>query len=53
MSALGQKQTLKPLHLMSALPPKADIISSDQGARGALSISTWPPHPSRGAPHLR
>jgi len=25
MSALGQKQTLKPLHPMSALPPKADI----------------------------
>src|SRR5262249_36186473 len=25
MSALGQKQTLKRLHLMSALPPKADI----------------------------
>ena len=25
MSALGQKQTLKRLRLMSALPPKADI----------------------------
>jgi len=25
MSALGQKQTLKRLCLMSALPPKADI----------------------------
>ena len=46
MSALGQKQTLGKVRLMSALPPKADIISSDQGARGALSISTSPPHPS-------
>jgi len=25
MSALGQKQTLKKVRLMSALPPKADI----------------------------
>jgi hypothetical protein len=25
MSALGQKQTLTPVNLMSALPPKADI----------------------------
>jgi hypothetical protein len=25
MSALGHKRTLKSLHLMSALPPKADI----------------------------
>jgi hypothetical protein len=25
MSALGQKQTFKPLRLMSAFPPKADI----------------------------
>jgi hypothetical protein len=29
MSALGQKQTLKGLRLMSALPPKADIAESD------------------------
>src|SRR5262249_42795090 len=46
MSALGQKRTFAVQKGMSALPPKADIISSDQGARGALSISTWPPHPS-------
>jgi len=25
MSALGQKQTLTPVRVMSALPPKADI----------------------------
>ena len=28
MSALGQKRTLKRLHPMSALPPKADIADS-------------------------
>jgi len=27
MSALGQNQTLKRLHPMSALPPKGDIVS--------------------------
>jgi hypothetical protein len=30
MSALGQKQTFKRLRLMSALPPSADIHSTDQ-----------------------
>jgi hypothetical protein len=25
MSALGQKRTLRPVYVMSALPPKADI----------------------------
>ena len=30
MSALGQKQTSKALHLMSALPPKADIVQRDR-----------------------
>jgi hypothetical protein len=29
MSALGQKQTLKRPHSMSALPPKADIAETD------------------------
>ena len=29
MSALGQKQTLVHVHMMSALPPKADIVERD------------------------
>jgi hypothetical protein len=29
MSALGQKQTFKRLRLMSALPPKADIVGAN------------------------
>ena len=33
MSALGQKQTLKRLYLMSALLPKADIRYSDRHVR--------------------
>ena len=30
MSALGQKQTLRRVRVMSALPPKADISADDQ-----------------------
>jgi len=37
MSALGQKRTLKRLHPMSALPPKADIAERDHHVR------FWPP----------
>jgi hypothetical protein len=33
MFALGQKRTLKRLHLMSALPPKADIAERDRHVR--------------------
>jgi hypothetical protein len=33
MSALGQKQTLKRLHPMSALPPKADIADAMRNVR--------------------
>ena len=33
MSALGQKQTLKRLHPMSALPPKADIAGGQLNVR--------------------
>jgi len=33
MSALGQKRTLNRLHLMSALPPKADITECDRHVR--------------------
>ena len=33
MSALGQKQTLKRLQPMSALPPKADIHRRDRHVR--------------------
>ena len=33
MSALGQKQTLKGLHPMSALPPKADIGTQSRNVR--------------------
>jgi hypothetical protein len=33
MSALGQKQTLKGFHLMSALPPKADIGAQPRDVR--------------------
>src|SRR5215813_4600282 len=33
MSALGQKRTLKRLHPMSALPPKADIAERDHHVR--------------------
>src|SRR5262249_1630855 len=33
MSALGQKQTLKDLHPMSALPPKADMVQRNQDVR--------------------
>jgi len=33
MSALGHKRTLKRLHPMSALPPKADIIQHDRDVR--------------------
>jgi hypothetical protein len=33
MSALGQKQTLKRIPLMSALPPKADIGTQSWNVR--------------------
>jgi hypothetical protein len=33
MSALGQKQTLARVRVMSALPPKADIAEGDQNVR--------------------
>ena len=33
MSALGQKQTLADVRVMSALPPKADIAERDQHVR--------------------
>jgi hypothetical protein len=33
MSALGQKQTLGKVRLMSALPPKADIAERDWNVR--------------------
>ena len=33
MSALGQKRTLAHVHIMSALPPKADIIQDDGHVR--------------------
>jgi len=33
MSALGQKRTLKRLHPMSALPPKADVVSRNGDVR--------------------
>jgi hypothetical protein len=33
VSALGQKRTLKRLHPMSALPPKADIAERDRDVR--------------------
>jgi hypothetical protein len=33
MAALGQKQTWQRLLLMSALPPKADIVRSDGDVR--------------------
>ena len=33
MSALGQKQTLRGVRPMSALPPKADIGSGDRDVR--------------------
>ena len=33
MSALGQKQTLRHLQRMSALPPKADIAERDWNVR--------------------
>jgi hypothetical protein len=37
MSALGQKQTLKRLRTMSALPPKADIAELEEHVRFVLS----------------
>jgi hypothetical protein len=33
MSALGQKQTFAPQKVMSALPPKADILCTDGDVR--------------------
>jgi len=33
MSALGQKQTLAHVRVMSALPPKADIAEGDRHVR--------------------
>jgi hypothetical protein len=33
MSALGQKRTSKPVRVMSALPPKADIVERDRHVR--------------------
>jgi hypothetical protein len=33
MSALGQKQTLEHVRVMSALPPKADIAERDRHVR--------------------
>jgi hypothetical protein len=35
MSALGQKQTSAHVHVMSALPPKADIVRHDRDVRFA------------------
>jgi hypothetical protein len=36
MTAMGQKQTLKRLHPMSALPPKADIVQDGRDVRFVL-----------------
>ena len=36
MSALGQKQTSRPLERMSALPPKADIYQHGRDVRFTL-----------------
>ena len=33
MSALGQKRTLRLVSLMSALPPKADMVERDRDVR--------------------
>jgi hypothetical protein len=38
MSALGQKQTLGKVRLMSALPPKADVTERDRPVKGVLSV---------------
>jgi hypothetical protein len=38
MSALGQKRTLKPVHVMSALPPKADIRYGDHRPKADIAL---------------
>jgi hypothetical protein len=38
MSALGQKQTLAPFRVMSALPPKADMVLHRQMISLMLAI---------------
>jgi hypothetical protein len=41
MSALGQKQTLKRLHPMSALPLKADIGTGMSITLDAATLAAW------------
>jgi hypothetical protein len=43
MSAMGQKQTLRLAHSMSALPPKADIVRYGGNVR---KMSRYPIRPS-------
>jgi hypothetical protein len=43
MSALGQKQTLKPVRVMSALPPKADIGTQSRNVRFVPKADIVPP----------
>jgi hypothetical protein len=42
MSALGQKQTLRRVQRMSALPPKADIDERDRHVRSLADIEARP-----------
>src|SRR5215471_1429442 len=51
MSALGQKQTFKRRHLMSALPPKADIGTGPRITFGAPAPAAWRYSPRSGALH--
>ena len=44
MSALGQKQTLKRLRLMSALPPIADIAERNRHVRFVLEAAIHRTH---------
>jgi len=45
MSALGQKRTFRPRNVMSALPPKADIVaySISSSARESTELGTVRP----------
>ena len=66
MSALGQKQTFRSVSMMSALPPKADIVECDRHVRlvpeadklrrKLVFIRSWPGDPGKrgyqGCPEL-
>ena len=57
MSALVQKQTLEKVRVMSALPPKADMVQHDRDVRfvrkADIRVRVGPVHAKINDPHGR